>query len=123
MAQFRTEISILQTLDHPNVIKMFEFFEDDNSVYILLEKLDGGELFDRIIEKEFFSEKEAAKVFKQILQAISYCHNNGVCHRDLKPENFIYATKDEDSDIKIIDFGLSKIFDPTTQGHLAMKTG
>jgi calcium-dependent protein kinase len=62
-------------------------------------------------------------VFKQILQAINYCHNNGVCHRDLKPENFIFANKDSDADIKIIDFGLSKIFDPTTQGYALMKTG
>lgn len=72
MAQFRTEVKILQTLDHPNVIKMFEFFENDDSIYLILEKCDGGELFDRVIEKEFFSEKEAAVIFKQILQAINY---------------------------------------------------
>jgi calcium-dependent protein kinase len=123
MAQFRTEVKILQTLDHPNVVKMFEFFEDDINIYLILEKLDGGELFDRVIEKEFFSEKEAAVLIKQILQAINYCHNNGVCHRDLKPENFIFATKNDDADVKIIDFGLSKIFDPTTQGYALMKTG
>lgn len=123
MAQFRTEVTILQTLDHPHVIKMYEYFEDDDSIYLVLEKCEGGELFDRIIEKEFFSEKEAARIFKQILQAINYCHNNGVCHRDLKPENFIFATKEESSDIKIIDFGLSKIFDPTTQGYSLMQTG
>lgn len=123
MAQFRTEVKILQTLDHPNIIKMFEFFEDEINIYLVLEKCEGGELFDRVIEKEFFSEKEAAVVMKQILQAINYCHNNGVCHRDLKPENFIFATKSDDADIKIIDFGLSKIFDPTTQGYSLMKTG
>ena len=110
MAQFRTEIKILQTLDHPNVIKMYEYFEDEINIYLIMEKWDGGELFDKIIEKEFFSEKEAAIVFKQILLAINYWHNMGVWHRDLKPENFIYATKESDSDIKIIDFGLSKIF-------------
>jgi len=71
----------------------------------------GGELFDRIIEKEYFSEKYAAVVFKQILEAINYCHSNGVCHRDLKPENFLFETKSDDSDIKIIDFGLSKLLD------------
>lgn len=123
IAQFRTEIKILQTLDHPNVIKMYEFFENDKEIFLILEKCTGSELFDRVIEKEFFSEKEAAIVFKQILQAINYCHNNGVCHRDLKPENFIFATKDEDSDIKIIDFGLSKIFDPSSTSYAAMKTG
>lgn len=123
MAQFRTEITILQTLDHPNIIKMYEYFEDEEYIYLVLEKCQGGELFDRIIEKEFFSEKEAARVFKQILLAINYCHNNGVCHRDLKPENFIFASKEDDSDIKIIDFGLSKIFDPTMQGYSLMQTG
>lgn len=123
MAQFRTEIKILQTLDHPHVIKMYEFFEDEVNIYLILEKWEGGELFDRVIEKEFLSEKEAAIIFKQILQAINYCHNNGVCHRDLKPENFIFANKSDDSDIKIIDFGLSKIFDPTTSGYALMKTG
>jgi len=72
MAQFRTEIKILQTLDHPNVIKMYEYFEDEESIYLVMEKCDGGELFDRIIAKEFFSEKEAAVIFKQILMAINY---------------------------------------------------
>jgi serine/threonine protein kinase len=71
----------------------------------------GGELFERIIEKEYFNEQYAAVVFKQILEAINYCHNNGVCHRDLKPENFLYETKDDASDLKVIDFGLSKILD------------
>jgi calcium-dependent protein kinase len=71
----------------------------------------GGELFERIIEKEYFSEQYAALVFKQILEAINYCHNNGVCHRDLKPENFLYESKDDSSDVKVIDFGLSKILD------------
>lgn len=72
MAQFRAEITILQTLDHPNVIKMYEYFEDDVNIYLILEKCEGGELFDKIIEKEFFSEKEAAVIFKQILMAINY---------------------------------------------------
>ena len=69
----------------------------------------GGELFDRIIENEFFSEKIAAKLFKQILLSLNYCHNQGIAHRDLKPENFLFETEEEESDLKIIDFGLSKI--------------
>lgn len=69
----------------------------------------GGELFDRIIEAEYFSEVMAAKIFKQILQALNYCHSQQIVHRDLKPENFLFASKAEDSDLKIIDFGLSKI--------------
>lgn len=79
-------------------------------------------MFDRIIEKEFYTEPEAAQVFRQFMLGINYCHNNGVVHRDLKPENFLYETKDGDSDIKIIDFGLSKIFKPGHGGVNKMAT-
>lgn len=109
MDKFKQEITILQMLDHPNVLKLYEYFEDDKYVYLVTEICKGGELFDRIIEQEFFSEKVAAKIFKQILQSLNYCHNQGVAHRDLKPENFLFETGDENSDLKIIDFGLSKI--------------
>ena len=102
------EISILQQLDHPNVLKLYEYFEDDKYVYLVTELCKGGELFDRITEEEFFPEEKAARVFLQILKPINYCHQNGIAHRDIKPENFIFETKDEDSDLKIIDFGLSK---------------
>lgn len=83
----------------------------------------GGELFERVIEQEFFSEQYAAFVFKQILVAISYCHKQGVCHRDLKPENFIFESKDSMSDLKVIDFGLSKIFDAPTSKLGSLKIG
>lgn len=66
-------------------------------------------MFDRIIEKEFFSEDQGARIFKQILMALNYCHSNNIVHRDLKPENFLFASKGDESDLKIIDFGLSKI--------------
>ena len=69
----------------------------------------GGELFDRIVQAEFFSEEVAARLFKQILQALNYCHSLNIVHRDLKPENFLFVSPAEDSDLKIIDFGLSKI--------------
>lgn len=96
-------------LDHPNILKLYEYFEDDKNVYLITELCKGGELFDRIIENEFFSEPIAAKIFRQILQSLNYCHKLGVAHRDLKPENFIFESKDMDSDLKVIDFGLSKI--------------
>ena len=69
----------------------------------------GGELFDRIVASEYFSEDTAAKVFKQILEALNYCHSLNIVHRDLKPENFLFVSTAADSDLKIIDFGLSKI--------------
>lgn len=71
----------------------------------------GGELFDRIIKNEYFNEEMAAKIFKQINQALNYCHQVNIVHRDLKPENFLFESPDENSDLKIIDFGLSKILD------------
>jgi calcium-dependent protein kinase len=107
--RFQTEVKILQTLDHPNVIKLYEYFEDEKNVYLITELCTGGELFDLIIEKEYFSEKFAATIFKQILQALNYCHGMNVVHRDLKPENFLFESKENKSEIKVIDFGLSKI--------------
>jgi calcium-dependent protein kinase len=120
--QFRAEISILQQLDHPHILKLYEYFEDAKNFYVITELCTGGELFDKIIEKEAFTEKEAAHCFKQILQGINYCHSQGIVHRDLKPENFLYETKDADSDMKIIDFGLSKVFRPGKGGISKMQT-
>ncbi|EGR31676.1 protein kinase domain protein [Ichthyophthirius multifiliis] len=109
--RFKAEIDITRSLDHPNIIKLFETYEDERNVYLIMEICEGGELFDRIIEKGRFSEVEARSVFTQIMQAINYCHSKGIAHRDLKPENFLYLTKHDDSPIKVIDFGLSKNFD------------
>ena len=103
------EIKILQKLDHPNVLKLYEYFIDDENIYLITEMCRGGELFDKIIEKEFFEEKEAAKLFRQILLSLNYIHSQGIAHRDIKPENFLFESKDDDSSLKIIDFGLSKI--------------
>jgi calcium-dependent protein kinase len=73
--RFDLEVKILQTLDHPHILKLYEFFEDTKNVYLITELCTGGELFDKIIEKEQFEEGYAAKVFKQILQSINYCHS------------------------------------------------
>mmetsp|Transcript_99642 Transcript_99642/g.287651 ORF Transcript_99642/g.287651 Transcript_99642/m.287651 type:complete len:418 (+) Transcript_99642:3-1256(+) len=99
----------MKPMDHPNIIKLFETFEDQRCVYLAMELCSGGELFDRIIEAGHLGEKEAATVVQQILRAIFYMHDKSVAHRDLKPENFLFVTKDalDRSVIKIIDFGLS----------------
>lgn len=120
--RFADEIKILTDLDHPNVIKMYEYFEDEKRVYLITELCKGGELFDMICSKDYMQEDEAAQIFLQILQAINYCHKMNIVHRDLKPENFLIEDS-ENSDgvplIKTIDFGLSKIIN--THGAGAME--
>lgn len=103
-------------------MKLYEYFEDDQNYYVITELCTGGEMFDKIIEKEFYTEAEAAFVFRQFMMGINYCHSKGIVHRDLKPENFLYESKEPDSDIKIIDFGLSKIFRPGQGGVNKMTT-
>lgn len=91
------EINILRLLDHPNIVKMFEFFEDEKRYYIVTEICKGGELFDEIISRGKFSERDAAILMKQLLFCVNYCHKNNVVHRDLKPENILLeANKDFD---------------------------
>ncbi len=101
-------------MDHPNIIKLYEVYEDNRYIYLIMEECLGGELFDRIIEhinsKSMFSEKEAATIFKQMVSAICYCHAQKICHRDLKPENLLFLNTSVDSPLKVIDFGLSRIF-------------
>ena len=84
-------------LDHPNIIKLYEVFEAPNSLYLIMEQCQGGELFDKILEhienNEMYSEKDTAGIMMQVMSAIEYCHNNGICHRDLKPENLFIFKK------------------------------
>jgi len=103
------EIRVLKRLDHRNVVKLLEAYESRTCVYLVMELVTGGELFDRIVEKGSYSEKDAADLIKQVLSAVAYMHNEGVVHRDLKPENLLYYSAETDSKIMISDFGLSKM--------------
>ena len=115
--KFRREIEILKKMDHPNIIRIYEVYESERSLYIVMEECKGGEIFDRIIEhiqnKQMYSEKDAAIIFQQLMSCIQYCHNQNICHRDLKPENILYlnAGSEKNNRIKIIDFGLSQASD------------
>lgn len=101
------EIEILKKLDHPNIVKIYEYFEDTKFIYIVMELVTGGELFDKIQSVHRFSENKAAEYFHQILSGVNYLHKHKIVHRDLKPENVLF-----DGDIlKIVDFGTSKIYD------------
>merc|ERR1719454_1896954 len=111
--RFKQEIAIMKIMDHPNIIKLFESFEDHRNIYLVMELCMGGELFDRIIDAGHFTEVQAATLMQQIIRAIYYMHENHVVHRDLKPENFLFTTKEsiEKNLLKIIDFGLSCKFE------------
>jgi len=106
---FFNEINILKDLDHPNILKMYEFFEDEKRYYIVTDICKGGELFDEILARGKFSEKDAAMLMKQVLSCINYCHSNKIVHRDLKPENILLEQNKEFDQIKIIDFGTSLV--------------
>ena len=108
--QMKLEFDLLKKLDHPNVMRIFDAFENHSDIYIISEFLSGGEL-DKKTQNRFLSEKEVSKIIYQILKALAYCHSLGVAHRDLKPENAMYENKDHDSALKLIDFGLSAIVD------------
>jgi len=109
------EINILKEIDHPNIVKMYEFFEDEKRYYLVTEICKGGELFDEILQRGKFSERDGAVLMKQVLSCINYCHQNNIVHRDLKPENILLEQNKEFDQIKIIDFGTSLVYDPNKQ--------
>ena len=109
---------MLKAVDHPNILKLYEFYQDSKNYYLVTEFCTGGELFDRITDKGSFTEAMAAHYMDQILNAIFYCHSKGIVHRDLKPENFVLDSPAEDAILKVIDFGTSSFF---TEGETLKK--
>lgn len=104
----RREIQILQHLTgQPNIVEFRGAYEDRQNLHLVMELCSGGELFDRIIAKGSYSEREAATICRQIVNVVHACHFMGVMHRDLKPENFLLVSKDPNSPLKATDFGLS----------------
>lgn len=102
------EVKILKELDHPNIMKIYEYYQDSQNIYIVSEYLSGGELFDRIVASKHFNERTAASLMEQVLSAVSYLHKHNVIHRDLKPENMVFESPDPEANLNIIDFGTSK---------------
>ncbi|XP_038072890.1 calcium/calmodulin-dependent protein kinase type IV-like [Patiria miniata] len=105
----KTETDILLKLQHPNIIRLKEIFETDEKLFLVLELVTGGELFDRIVTQGYYSEKDAASVVRQLCSAVQYLHEHGIVHRDLKPENLLYADSTENAALKLADFGLAKM--------------
>ncbi len=109
------EINILRTMDHPNILKIFEFYISKHSYFIITELCSGGELFNEIIDRGPFDEKQSSYIMYQIFSAVNYCHNMSIIHRDLKPENILIVKREKNLlRIKICDFGTSKIHDRGT---------
>ncbi|OAY34143.1 calcium-dependent protein kinase SK5 isoform X2 [Manihot esculenta] len=107
------EIQIMHHLsEHPHVVRIRGAFEDAYCVHLVMELCEGGELFDRIVKKGHYSEREAAKLIKTIVGVVEACHSLGVMHRDLKPENFLFHSVEEDAALKATDFGLSVFYKP-----------
>lgn len=109
-ARMYLEVEILKKLVHPNIMQIYEFYEDKKHFQIITELCEGGELFDMIVDKGSFNEDEAAWIMKQLVSAVNYIHKNNICHRDIKPENILLDTK-KDNIIKIIDWGTARFFD------------
>lgn len=86
---------------------MYEVYQDHKRYFIITELCTGGELFDQIIKRPYYSEKDACVIMKQILSAVNYCHSKNIVHRDLKPENLLYDTDLPGASLKVIDFGTS----------------
>ena len=105
------EINILKSLDHPNIMKVYEYYNSEKVLSIVSELCTGGELYDKISSSGSLSEKVSKYIMKQLLSAVSFCHENGIIHRDLKPENLLIESEEEAKmeyfTIKVIDFGTS----------------
>ncbi|KAL7158970.1 hypothetical protein ABFS83_02G178700 [Erythranthe nasuta] len=110
----RREVKILKALaGHKHLVRFYDACEDANNAYIIMELCEGGELLDKILSKGGrYMEDEAKLIVVQILSVVSFCHLQGVVHRDLKPENFLFTSRSEDADMKLIDFGLSDFIRP-----------
>jgi serine/threonine protein kinase len=107
--QWQSEIRILQKLTHPNIVNLEECYESKNKVYIVMEYVEGGELFERITTLGRYTEEDARIAIRCIAEGVQYLHDSGVVHRDLKPENILLRSQDSVTDLKLVDFGLSHL--------------
>ncbi|KAM3135846.1 hypothetical protein pb186bvf_012099 [Paramecium bursaria] len=121
--QLFAEMQILKDLDHPNIVKLYELFQDEKYYYLITEYLPGGELFDRIQKFKSYGEQDAVRLMKQVMSAVAYCHSKNIVHRDLKPENIIFNTDEQTSDLKVIDFGTSRKFDNKDNQKMTKRLG
>ncbi|XP_023716509.1 calcium/calmodulin-dependent protein kinase type II alpha chain isoform X4 [Cryptotermes secundus] len=101
------EARICRKLQHPNIVRLHDSIQEENFHYLVFDLVTGGELFEDIVAREFYSEADASHCIQQILESVNHCHQNGVVHRDLKPENLLLASKQKGAAVKLADFGLA----------------
>lgn len=119
--QLESEVEIFLVMDHPHVTRLLDVYEGPEHLNLIMECMEGGELFDRVTELKQFSERDAADSVWQMLLAVNYLHSHGMVHRDLKLENFLYDQKNS-SHLKLIDFGFSKVWEPSIKMHVSCGT-
>lgn len=107
LQKLEREVTICRKLKHCNIVRLHDAILDDGIHYMLFDLVTGGELFEDIVAREYYSESDASTCIQQILESVSYCHRNRICHRDLKPENLLLATRARGAPVKLADFGLA----------------
>jgi calcium/calmodulin-dependent protein kinase I len=124
MFQIRNEIAVLKKISsgHPNLLTLVDYFETVNNVYLITDLALGGELFDRICRKGSFYESDAAKIIQKVVSALAYQHDHGIVHRDLKPENTLFRTPEDNADLLIADFALSRVLNEEAGDGLLTST-
>mmetsp|Transcript_76748 Transcript_76748/g.206835 ORF Transcript_76748/g.206835 Transcript_76748/m.206835 type:complete len:226 (-) Transcript_76748:1287-1964(-) len=120
------EVEMMKRIVHPNCVRLIEVYDGKSKYSIVMELADGGELFDRLVQRKHLSEREACGCFVQIMAAVEYLHGVGVVHRDIKPENIMFASPRDDAPLKLSDFGLGKLLgegpEAANGGAALMKT-
>jgi len=109
----RAEVELLRIADHPNIINLYEIYEDFKYLHLVMEHCTGGDVLDYFTKNKNLTELEVAQLMTKMLSAVNYLHSNNICHRDLKPENFLLTSQDSSAEVKLIDFGLAKKFEET----------
>ena len=122
LGQFLTEIKVLRALNHENIIHLEDDFETSDRIYLVMEMMSGGELFDYVVAKGTLSEEEASELIRKICSAVAHMHASNIIHRDLKPENLLLTASGKDAQVKLIDFGLAKVMhEDTARSFLGTK--
>ncbi|CDJ64667.1 LOW QUALITY PROTEIN: CAM kinase (incomplete catalytic triad), putative [Eimeria necatrix] len=111
--RFMSEVAILSAADHRNIVKLHDYYEDNQNFYCVLEKCEGNGLGKHIYERKFLDEASAASLCRQMLDALAYLHSRNIMHRDIKAENFMFETKDKSARLILLDFGISAIVNPS----------